>query len=75
MNVQQERRMGDLVERILQLTDQLPTLLDAPPAEDDEASSQFFEDLETFEGLDDAATALWKLWREAQVEKDLATCR
>ena len=57
--------MGDLVERILQLTDQLPTWQEATPA----------KDLETFEGLDDAATTLWNLWREVQVEKDLATCR
>ena len=57
--------MGDLVEEILQLTEQLPTLLGAPSE----------KELETFRALGDAALDLWKLWREMQVEKDLATCR
>ena len=75
MNTQQERHMGDLADCLVQLVDLLPTWLDAPPAEDEEASSQFLKDLEIFGDLDDAASDLWVLWREVQVEKDLAACR
>ena len=60
-----EQRLGELTENIVQLTEQLPTWLDTPPA----------EDLQTFEELENAATDLWTLWRHMQVKRDLATCR
>ncbi len=57
-----ERRMGELVAHIADLADDLPTWMDAPPK----------ADLQTFEALQEAAENLWTLWREVQIESDLA---
>ena len=62
MNTRQERCLGELAESIFQLTDKLPTMGDEFHA----------TDLATFDELDDAAKDLWVLWREVQVERDLA---
>ena len=64
MNAQQERRIGELTEDILQLADRLPWYGSGLPD----------NDLETIEELDSTAENLWNLWREVQVEKDLAAC-
>ncbi len=62
MNTQQERQLGELVVDLGELADALPSWMDDPPE----------ADLKTFEALQDAANDLWALWREMQVEKDLA---
>ena len=62
MNPQQERHVGELVARIADLADELPSWMDEPPE----------ADLQTFTALQDAAENLWTLWREMQIEKDLA---
>ncbi len=62
MRAQQERRMGELVASIYDLAADLPDWMDAPPK----------ADLQTFESLQEAAGNLWGLWRELQVERDLA---
>jgi hypothetical protein len=62
MQSQQERLMGELATDIAELADDLPSWMDDPPE----------ADLQTFTALQDAAEALWALWREVQVEKDLA---
>ncbi len=54
--------MGELVGCITELADDLPNWTDAPPE----------EELQTFQALQDAADDLWVLWREMQIEKDLA---
>ena len=54
--------MGELATDIAELADDLPSWMDDPPE----------ADLQTFTALQDAAKALWALWREVQVEKDLA---
>ena len=61
MQPQQERQLGELVTDIIELADALEWL-DLKP---DEA--------QTLEALQDAADDLWALWREMQVEKDVAT--
>ncbi len=60
MQTQQERHMGELVTDIIELADGLEWL-DLKP---DEA--------QTLEALQDATNDLWALWREMQVENDLA---
>ena len=62
MNAQQERQLGELVADLGELAEALPSWIDDPPE----------ADLKTFEALQKAAENLWALWREAQVEKDLA---
>ncbi len=62
MNTQQERQLGELVADIAELTDDLPSWMDDPPE----------ADLKTVEALQDVAENLWALWREMQVENDLA---
>ena len=62
MNAQQEQRIGELVAIIAELADDLPGWMDAPPA----------AELQTFEALQAAADDLWALWREAQIQGDLA---
>ena len=62
MRAQQERRVGELVVRVAELADDLPNRMDAPPK----------EELQTFEALQDAADDLWTLWREVQIQSDLA---
>ncbi len=62
MQPHQERRVGELVARIADLADYLPGWLDEPPE----------AELRTFEALQDAADDLWALWREVQIESDLA---
>ncbi len=54
--------MGELVTDIAELADDLPSWMDDPPE----------ADLQTFTALQDAAEDLWALWRETQIEKDLA---
>ena len=54
--------MGELVGCIAELADDLPNWTDAPPE----------EELQTFEALQDAADDLWILWREVQIQRDLA---
>ena len=62
MNAQQEQRIGELVAHISEMADVLPGWTDAPPE----------AELQIFESLRDAADDLWALWREMQIEKDLA---
>ncbi len=62
MNAQQEQRIGELVAHISELADVLPGWTDGPPE----------AELRTFEALQDAADDLWTLWREMQIESDLA---
>ncbi len=62
MCAQQERRIGELVAHIAELADDLPNWTDAPPE----------AELQIFEALQDAADDLWGLWREAQIQSDLA---
>ena len=54
--------MGELVASVYDLAEDLPNWMDAPPK----------ADLQTFEALQEAAENLWGLWRELQVERDLA---
>ncbi len=54
--------MGELVGHIAELADTLPNWTDAPPE----------EELQIFEALQEAADDLWTLWREAQIQRDLA---
>ncbi len=54
--------MGELVSCIAELADDLPNWTDTPPE----------EELQTFEALQDAADDLWTLWREVQIQSDLA---
>ncbi len=54
--------MGELVAYIAELADELPPWWD-PKAE---------VEPRTFEALQDAANALWTLWREVQIQSDLA---
>ena len=58
----QEQRAGELVTRIADLADYLPNWMDEPPE----------GELQIFEALQDAAEDLWALWREMQIESDLA---
>ncbi len=51
--------MGELVTDIVELADALWVNVDP-------------EESQTLEALQNAAEALWALWREAQVENDLA---
>ncbi len=62
MCTQRERRIGELVVRIADLANDLPSWMDDPPE----------ADLQIFTALQYAAVDLWALWREAQVEKDRA---
>ncbi len=62
MQPHQERCVGELVARIADLADDLPGWTDGPPE----------AELRTFEALQDAADDLWTLWREAQIQSDLA---
>ncbi len=62
MNTQQERQLGELAVDLGELADALPSWMDGPPE----------ADLKTFEALQDAAENLWALWREMQVENDIA---
>ena len=62
MQAHQERRIGELVARIADLADYLPNWMDEPPE----------AELQIFEALQDAAVDLWTLWREKQIESDLA---
>ncbi len=62
MNIEQERQLGELVADLGELANALPSWMDDPPE----------ADLKTFEALQDASNDLWALWREMQVEKDLA---
>ena len=62
MCARQDRRISELVADISGLADDLPSWLDDPPK----------ADLQIFEALQDAADDLWTLWREMQIEKDLA---
>ena len=54
--------MGELVASVYDLAAELPDWMDAPPK----------ADLQTFEALQESAENLWTLWRELQVERDLA---
>ena len=54
--------MGELVTYIAELADALPNWTEAPPK----------EELQTFEALQDTADELWILWREVQIQGDLA---
>ena len=54
--------MGELVSCVAELADDLPSWMDDPPE----------ADLQTFTALQDAADNFWALWREVQIEKDLA---
>jgi hypothetical protein len=66
MNGQQERHLGELAESFVRLTDELRFRFRVTEP----------EDLENIcDELYDAADDLWTVWREVQVEKDLATCR
>ncbi len=66
MNADQERRLGDLTVKIIELAD-APDLahewLDLTP---DEVQSRILE------ARQEAAFALWDLWREIQIKSDLA---
>ena len=62
MNAEQERQLGELAWDLGELADALPNWTDDPPE----------ADLKTFTALQVAAENLWSLWREIQVEKDLA---
>ncbi len=62
MQPHQEQRIGELVARISDLADELPSWMGDPPD----------ADLQTFTALQDAADDLWTLWREKQIESDLA---
>ena len=62
MQPHQEQHIGELVARIAALADDLPGWLDEPPE----------AELQIFEALQDTADDLWALWREMQIEKDLA---
>jgi hypothetical protein len=62
MNTLKERQLAELAAEIAELADGLPSWMDDPPE----------ADLKTFEALQDASNDLWALWREMQVEKDLA---
>ena len=62
MQPHQEQRISELVVRIADLADCLPNWTDEPPE----------GELQIFEALQDAAEDLWALWREKQIEIDIA---
>ena len=68
MSTRREQELRDLVNRLLELTDQLPNFLEC---EEGGLPKVTMGNLKTFDGLQDAAAELWRLCRETQVADDI----